>query len=166
MTLSEYIKKHYKIALSFVIIFISSLLVIFYLQLKVEDSASETLSFRSDEFKNAFFKAMYHVDFDGGAEQGVWKYISPSKKGNVLLAFKNDVFRVVLKTRGSNDNETVVFDVSGRYKINGGAVYFIEPGVSEVFNSQAVILIPTSERSFEVFCDGQPSLIFNKVKSF
>lgn len=166
MTLLEYIKKHYKIACSILVIFIASLLVLFYLQFKVVDSASDVLSFRSDEFKNAFFKAMYHVNLDDGAEQGVWKYVSPSKKGNIVLAFKGDAFRVVLKIRGGDDNETVVYDVSGRYKINGGGLYFIEPGVSEVFNSQAVILMPTNSRSFEMFCDGQPSLVFNKVKSF
>ncbi|HDX8428162.1 TPA: hypothetical protein RQN23_002862 [Aeromonas veronii] len=166
MTLSEYIKKHYKIFCAFWVILIASILIIFYLQFKIVNSTSDVLSFRSDEFKNAFFKAMYHVDFGDGAEQGVWKYVSPSKKGNIILAFKGDAFRVVLKMRGGDDNETVVYDVSGRYKINGGGLYFIEPGVSEVFNSQAVILMPAGVRSIEIFCDGQPSLVFNKVKSF
>ncbi|MFQ2234917.1 hypothetical protein ACK32R_04295 [Aeromonas dhakensis] len=166
MTLSEYIKKHYKIAFSVIAIFIACLFFIIYFQFKVVSLTTDALVFRSDGFKNAYFKAMYHVDFENRAEQGVWRYVSPSERGSVLLALKGDVFRVVLKRRGEGGSETVLYDVSGRYEINGGALYFFEPGVSKIFNGQAVILIPGGKGTVEMFCDGQPSLIFNKMKSF
>lgn len=166
MTLSEYIKKHYRIVSSLVAIFIACLFIIIHFQSKVVSSTNDALVFRSDGFKNAYFKAMYHIDFEGGAEQGVWRYVSPSERGSVLLALKGDVFRVVLKKRGAGGSDTVLYDVSGRYEINGGALYFFEPGVSKIFNGQAVIMIPGGKGAVEMFCDGQPSLIFNKVKSF